>query len=114
MIRAGRLGFCHHGLMPAPTIRVTCPCCQAKLDVHVETATVVAQEEAPRKPAIEDLAVAAAHLKGEAAKREDLFQKSFQNHKQKSASADSLFDELLKKAKEKGDEPPPKRALDWD
>uniref|UniRef100_A0A0C1R7C3 2-nitropropane dioxygenase n=1 Tax=Tolypothrix bouteillei VB521301 TaxID=1479485 RepID=A0A0C1R7C3_9CYAN len=98
----------------ADTVRVECPCCGATLEVHVATGSVISHEEVAKKPAIEDLAAAAAKLKDQAAKRDDLFQQSMASHKAKSAAADDLFDQLLKKAKEKPDAKPPKRAFDLD
>jgi hypothetical protein len=96
------------------SLSVECPCCKAKLEVHVASGTVIDYQEAPRKPAIEDLSAAASKLKEQAAQRDDLFRKSMDAHKAKTAAADDLFDQLLKKAKEKPDDGPPKRAFDLD
>lgn len=95
------------------TLTVVCPCCAAELEVHAATGTVLKAIEPPKKPAIEDLSAAAKALQGEAARREEMFQKSFEAHKAKSAAADDLFDQLLKKAKERPEDKP-KRAFDLD
>lgn len=93
---------------------VECPCCKAKLKVDPETQAVITFEEPVRKPAIEDFAEAAKKLKGEAARREEAFQKSFSAHKQQANVLSKKFDELLKKAKEDPAAPPPNRPFDWD
>jgi hypothetical protein len=98
----------------AENLKIECPCCQAKLEIHVASATVIDFQEAAKKPLIEDFAQAANKLKEQAAQRENLFQKSISAHKAKTAAADDLFDQLLKKAKEKPDDAPPKRAFDLD
>jgi hypothetical protein len=50
----------------------------------------------------------------EASRREDIFQKSVQDHKVRQSVLDRKFDELLKQAKESPDEAPPKRAFDFE
>jgi hypothetical protein len=67
----------------------------------------------PEKPKlIEDLAAEVAKLKGEGARREQLFQKSFQAEKQHGQVLEKKFDELFKRAKENPDEKPPTRDID--
>ena len=65
-----------------------------------------------KPPAIEDLGAAAKALKGEAAKREEIFQKSFADQKSRQSILDKKFDELLKQAKESPDTGPQKRDID--
>jgi len=96
------------------TLEVICPCCQAALKVDIETG-VVLSHKVPEKPRpIEDIAAAVAGLKGEAAKREEIFQKSFADHQNRQSVMDKKFDELLKQAKESPDSEKPKRAFDFD
>jgi hypothetical protein len=93
---------------------VKCPCCQADLKVDPETQAVITFKEAVKPPPIEDLAAAVEHLKGAAGRREAAFQKSFEAEKKQGAVLSKKFDELLKKAKESPNEPPPKRDFDLD
>ena len=93
---------------------VSCPCCQATLKIDPETRAVISHKEREKPPAIEDLSAAVARLKGESARREDAFQKSFADHKQHQKVLDRKFDELLKQAKENPDAPPPLRDIDID
>src|SRR5260370_13733707 len=97
------------------TLDVECPCCKTSLKVDAETGGVLSQKQPEKPPPIEDLAAAVANLKGEAAKREDIFQKSFADHKTRESVMDKKFDELLKHAKSEPDTTrPPKRAFDFD
>jgi hypothetical protein len=98
--------------MPNDVIAVACPCCQANLRVDRETGVVLSHKMPEKPPAIEDLGVAAKALKGEAARREEIFQKSFAEQKTRQSVLDKKFDELLKQAKESPDTGPPTRDID--
>lgn len=98
--------------MPNDVIEVACPCCQASLRVDRETGAVLSHKLPEKPPAIEDLGVAAKALKGEAARREEMFQKSFAEQKTRQSVLDKKFDELLKQAKASPDTGPPKRDID--
>lgn len=91
---------------------VECPCCQAILKIDPETRTVIAHTVPEKPPAIEDLAAEVAKLKGAGAKREEMFQKSFEAEKMHGKVLEKKFEELFKRAKENPDEPPPKRDID--
>ena len=93
-------------------IDVVCPCCKAALRVDSESGTVLSKKLPEKPPAIEDLGAAARALKGEAAKREEIFQKSFADQKTRQSVLDKKFEELLKQAKESPDTAPPKRDID--
>ncbi len=93
---------------------VPCPCCGATLHIDSEMQAVIHHQEPVKKPLIEDLQVAVQQLKGEAAKRNEAFEKSFASHKGAEKLRDKKFDELLKLAKEDKSETPPKRAFDLD
>ena len=82
------------------------------LKVDPQTSAVISHKELEKPKMIEDLASAVAGLKGEEAKREDLFQKSFTAHKSSADILNKKFDELLKQAKENPDETPRKRDID--
>ena len=93
-------------------IDVACPCCHATLRVDRETGAVYSHKLPEKPPAIEDLGAAARALKGEAAKREEIFQKSFAEHQGRQSVLDKKFEELLKQAKESPDTGPRKRDID--
>lgn len=91
---------------------VVCPCCQTTLTIDPELKIVLHHQLPERAPVIDDLAAAAERLKGDAAKREDAFQKSFQDLKSRESVMDRKFDELLKQAKNTPGSEPPKKI--WD
>ena len=93
---------------------VECPCCKAILKVDSETRAVIAHTVPEKPPAIEDLAAEVAKLKGEGARREQLFQKQFEAETSHGKVLEKKFDELFKRAKENPDLTPPKRDIDLD
>jgi hypothetical protein len=95
-------------------IEVECPCCRAALKIDVETCAVITHKEPERPRFVEDIGAAVAALKGEAARREEIFQKSFADQKTRQSVLDKKFDELFKQAKADPDSPPPKRDIDFD
>jgi predicted nuclease with TOPRIM domain len=100
--------------MANPMLEIECPCCQAVLKIDVETRAVISHK-APEKPrAVEDLATAVARLKGEGARREEVFRKQFEAEKTHGKVLEKKFEELFKQVKENPDLPPPKREFDFD
>lgn len=95
-------------------IEVGCPCCGATLQIDPETRAVIRHQEPPKKPLIEDLQAAVHQLKGEADRRNDVFEKSFASHLNSDRVREKKFEELLKQAKEDKSGTPPKRAFDLD
>jgi hypothetical protein len=93
---------------------VECPCCQAILTVDPETRAVIAHKVPVKPPVIEDLAAEVAKLKGEGARRDEIFRKSFEAEKTHGKVLEKKFDELFKRAKEDPDVRPPKRDIDFD
>ncbi|HEY7212478.1 MAG TPA: hypothetical protein VH477_19535 [Bryobacteraceae bacterium] len=93
---------------------VKCPCCEATLQIDSETQLVVRHQEAERKPLIEDLHSAVEQLKGDAARRDDMFEKSFASHRGSDQLREKRFEELLKQAKEDKSGARPKRPFDLD
>ena len=91
---------------------VECPCCQATLKIDPETRAVIAHTVPEKPPAIEDLAAEVAKLKGEGARREQLFQKQFEAERSHGKVLEKKFDELFKRAKENPDVAPPTRDID--
>jgi hypothetical protein len=93
---------------------IECPCCQAVLKIDPETRAVIAHT-VPEKPrAIDDIAAEVAKLKGEGARREEVFRKNFEAEKSHGKVLERKFDELFKRAMENPDAPPPKRDIDFD
>ena len=68
--------------------------------------------EGEKQPVIQDLAAEVARIKGEGSRLEQAFQKSFEAHRSQSTVLNKKFDELLKQAKESGDDTPPVRDFD--
>ncbi|HXR09584.1 MAG TPA: hypothetical protein VN792_02350 [Candidatus Acidoferrales bacterium] len=96
---------------PAPTIEVTCPCCEAKLTVDTDLAVVLAHT-APVKAAPDvDISDSARILADQARKREDKFRDSWVAESKKEDVLNRKFEEALKKAK---DQPVEKPLRDFD
>lgn len=95
-------------------IEVQCPCCQATLKIDPATQAVISHKEAEKPRAIEDFSEAVTRMKGEAARRDEAFRKSMEQHKSQADVLSKKFDELLKQAKETPDDAPPLRPFDLD
>jgi len=96
------------------TFDLECPCCGAALRVDPEVRAVLSFKEREQPRTVESLEAAVAKLKGEAARREEAFQKSFAREKQQAEVLSRKFDELLKQAKESPPEPRRIRDIDLD
>lgn len=99
---------------PSALFEVTCPCCGSALHIDPETQAVIRHKEPEKKPAIEDLHSAVQQLKGEADRRNEVFEKSFATHLTGEKVREKKFEELLKQAKEDKSGAPPKRPFDLD
>jgi hypothetical protein len=95
-------------------VEVSCPCCGSTLYIDPEMSVVIRHTEPEKKPAIEDLHTAVEQLKGEAARREEAFEKSFASHLSGERVREKKFEELLKQAKEDKSGAAPKRPFDFD
>jgi len=93
---------------------VECPCCQAVLKIDPETRAVIAHTVPVKPMPISDLAAEVAKLKGEGARREEVFQKQFEAEKSHGKVLEKKFDELFKRAKESPDQGRPMRDIDLD
>ena len=93
---------------------VECPCCQAVLKIDPETRAVIAHTVPVKPLPISDLAAEVAKLKGEGARREEVFQKQFAAEKSHGKVLEKKFDELFKRAKESPDTERPMRDIDLD
>jgi len=89
-----------------PPINVTCPCCQAKLVVDPELAVVLSHEEPPRAAPDVDLSDTARLLREQEERREEKYKQSVEYEKKKSDVFERMFEEGLKKAKDKPIEKP--------
>jgi len=91
-------------------IEVACPCCHAMLVVDVNLGRVIAHREPDRgdKP---ELSEAGRILAEEAARREALFQQSFNAEKTRGDALARRFEEALKQANQ---EPITKPTRDFD
>lgn len=100
--------------MATDLIEVDCPCCRTLLKIDRDSGAVLSHKEPEKPKPIEDLAAAVQKLKGDAAKREEVFQRSFAEQKVRQNVLDKKFDELLKQAKEDPDQTPRKNPFDLD
>ena len=89
---------------------VPCPCCQSKLIIDANLRRVVRHVEPVRgdRPELSD---AQRILADEAARREALFAKSFENEKTRDDALSRRFEEALKQSR---DEPVTKPMRDFD
>ena len=99
---------------PNDLIEIECPCCGSTLRIDLETKAVLHHKEPEKKPLIEDLQAAVQQLKGEAARGNDVFEKSFASHLTADKVREKKFEELLRQAKEDKSGAPPKRLFDLD
>ena len=78
-------------------LELTCPCCNAVLVVDTNLGRIVSHHEPDRgdKPELSD---AQKILAAEAARREALFEQSFQNEKTRGDALSKRFEEALKQA----------------
>ena len=93
-------------------LELTCPCCNAVLIVDTNLGRIVSHQEPERgdKPELSD---AQKILAAEAARREALFEQSFQNEKTRGDALSKRFEEALKEA-EKEPISRPVRGFDYD
>jgi hypothetical protein len=93
-------------------LELTCPCCNAVLIVDTNLGRIVSHQEPERgdKPELSD---AQRILAAEAARREALFEQSFQNEKTRGDALSKRFEEALKEA-EKEPVSRPIRGFDYD
>ena len=91
-------------------LEVTCPCCNSTLVIDVNLGRVVSHAEPERgnKP---ELSNAQRILADEAARREAVFQQSFESEKTRDDALAKRFEEALKQAKK---EPITKPTRDFD
>lgn len=100
--------------MVSSLIEVECPCCGTLLKIDPGTEAVISHREKEKPRTVEDLTVAVQKLKGESARREELFQKQMAEQKTHQRVLNRKFDELLKQAKSEPVTPPPQKDIDLD
>ena len=96
------------------SFEIECPCCQATLKIDPSTKAVITFQEKEQPPPVEDLNAAVAKLKGESARRDEVFRKSLAEQKTHHEVLAKKFDELFKKAKDSPDSAPPMKDIDLD
>ncbi len=98
----------------AKTVSITCPHCNAILEVDVE-AGVVLTHHAPRKETKGmDLEERLRAMEEAKARAEDKMAEAFRAEKSRERVMEDRFKKLLESAKESGDEPPPLKDIDLD
>lgn len=95
-------------------IEIRCPCCEATLKIDPELKAVISHQEYVKPRSIEDMETAVQKLRGEEARRGEVFDKSFEDHKSHQQVLERKFDELFKQAKENPDAPAPRRPFDYE
>lgn len=95
----------------SPTIKVTCPCCDAILTVDAELVIVIQHEMPARPHRVQQLKDANRLLEEEASQRREKYRSILDAEKDRGKALDRKFQELLKKAK---DEPVEKPLKDID
>ena len=81
-------------------IQVICPCCDATLTIDPGLAVVLDHKVPVRPQMAVDLKDAVKMVHGEAARRDEKYQKIVEAEKNKSKVLEAKFQELFKKAKE--------------
>lgn len=102
------------GKTPRTSAEVICPCCESKLTIDLSLGVVLHHEPPPKPAAVTDLKEAVESLKTQTAQRDARFKERMQAEKDKGKVLDRKFQELLKKAKEEPETPPPLRDVDLD
>src|SRR5258708_37039890 len=96
-------------------MEVGCPCGNTWIEIEQKLRAGIRHKEVKKPPPIEAMGAAVQKLKGEEARRAEVFQKSFDEHKSHAQVLERKFDELLKQAKENPDElPAPRRPFDYE
>jgi hypothetical protein len=90
----------------APPLELDCPCCHSRLTIDPQLGVVLSHEPPPKSAPDVDLEDTARLLREEAERREAKFRQSVEAEKKKSDVLDRLFEEGLRKAKDKPAEKP--------
>ena len=98
----------------SPLFEIECPCCGASLKVDPDTKAVISHKLKEQPHIVEDISSAVQRLKGESARREQVFQKQMAEQKTHQQVLDRKFDELLKQAKEEPATRPRTKDIDLD
>ena len=91
-------------------IEVTCPCCNAVLVVDANLGRIISHKE-PERADKPELSEAGRILAEAAARREAIFEQSFQNEQTRGDALAKRFEEALKQAKQ---EPVTRPLRDFD
>ncbi len=94
--------------MAKQRIQVVCPSCQATLNVDPKTGLVIKSDKKKSEFSFDD---AMERQKSFTSKADDLFQKAFDDEKERAEQLEEKFKEALKSTDELE---APKRPFDWD
>lgn len=95
----------------AEAFELDCPCCKATLKIDPNLRVVLSHQEKEAPKTIEDIGAGLQKLKGAEQRREQAFQKSFEQMKSSKDVLAAKFDELLKKAQQDDPSKPPPKPL---
>jgi ribulose kinase len=93
---------------------VTCPCCNAVLNVDDETHAVISHVAAVKPRTFADMEAAAKAMREQDSRRDSIFQQSVEAQKHASDLLEKKFQEAVRKAKESPDTGKPIRDFDLD
>jgi hypothetical protein len=93
------------------SFEIECPCCGATLKISPALKAVLSYKEKPKPKTIGDIQEGLSLVKEAQKKREEAFQKSFEQMKSSKDVLSAKFDELLKKAKEEDPTKPPPKPI---
>ena len=96
--------------MGSKKLEITCPCCEAKLQVDQKTGEIIWEEKKP-KPVV-SLTDMVKDLENKKIENEDIFKKNSENQKERNRVLDEIFKESTKHVDRSGEEP--LRDFDFD
>ncbi len=99
------------GMAKGDSFELECPCCGASLKISPALKAVISYKEKPKPKTIGDIQEGLSLVKEAERKREEAFQKSFEQMKSSKDVLAAKFDELLKKAKEEDPTKPPPKPI---
>lgn len=88
------------------SVEVVCPCCQSKLVIDAQLATVLSHTPPTKAAPDVDISDATRILADQARRREDKFRESWEAENKKEDVLARKFEEALKKAHEQPNERP--------
>ncbi len=96
------------------TVSITCPHCDAILEVDLDAGVVVRHHPPERKTPVHDLEARLKALEEEKARAADKMAEAFRAEEARESVMEDRFKKLLKEAEERPDEDRPLRDIDLD